>query len=179
MKATEYPNVLHSEDNLFIKQKTHTEEMNQKILDRYESDMPLAPNLSSRAIPTKYTYFQVTPFQKESKIPVEEFPPHDSNTNFTPPVSLGPYSGYIENIDTESDLRCQTNPLEKGNPNSSYIPSSNSDLYKVQITSKEMEQPYPLLFKKDDYATSGQNNVSDLIGSKEFHNSTREQLKNT
>jgi hypothetical protein len=103
-------------------------------------------------------------------------------TNFTPPVmSVGPVSGFINNVNTESTLRNQFFALQKGADQSVYIPSSNSDLYKVTVVSRPEEQPYPLLFENGiviDKSLHSNIRNNPHIGKDTFHNYTRTQLRN-
>jgi hypothetical protein len=102
-------------------------------------------------------------------------------TNFTPNTNAwGPVSGFINNVNKESELRNQFFALQKGADQAVYVPAKDSDLYKVTVVSRPEEQPYPLLFKNSDLDKNIHPNIknSPQIGRDFFHNNTRTQLRN-
>ena len=103
-------------------------------------------------------------------------------TNFTPPLmSQGPVSGIINNIHIENQLRNQYFSLQKGIDQSVYVPSKESDLYKVMVPYRPSVQPYPGLFAKPSFDTAVHQNLQTApnIGRELFNNYTRVQLRNT
>ena len=163
-------------------QNERVDELNERILGRFYPDMPLQPNINVRPVPTKYSHFPIIdriPFSNE---PILQKPYYSMETNFTPANSRGPIDGYISNVNVESSLRNQYFALQRGAPQFEYIPSSQSDLYKVDIgfssPSRIEEQPYPGLF--DNYQSSITTTESKLdknIGADRFFNNTRIQLR--
>ena len=114
-----------------------------------------------------------------SSVPIEENYNHSLEKNFSPPVAaVGPVSGFINNVDQESELRNQYHALQKGAGQDVYIPSSNSDLYKVSVVSRPSEQPYPGLFETQQFDQRNHANLAHgNIGKETFHNNTRTQLR--
>ena len=91
----------------------------------------------------------------------------------------GPVSGFINNVQLESNLRNQTYALNRGNDKTTYVPSSDSDLYNVYIPSSPSEQPHPELFSTPVLNQQLHPNIQNAphIGKDRFHNSTRVQLR--
>jgi hypothetical protein len=117
--------------------------------------------------------------RKAATVPIQSSYNYSLHNEFTPPVAaIGPVSGFINNVQTESVLRNQNYALHKGNDEVVYVPSSESDLYKVYIPSSPSEQPHPGLFKRYDLSQKHHPNVANTnIGTDRFHNNTRTQLK--
>ena len=113
-----------------------------------------------------------------TNVPIEPNYDYSLHKSFTPPVEqIAPVSGFINNVGIESDLRNQNYALHKGNDQSVYVPSSDSDMYKVYIPSKPSEQPHPGLFDRYELCQKTHPIVNDNIGKDRFHNNTRTQLK--
>jgi hypothetical protein len=163
-------------------QNCRVDELNDRIFDRFHPDHALPPNFDSRPVQTKYALFPMLDKRMPSNVPIESNYDYSMETNFTPPVSsYGPVSGYINNVNTESTLRNQFFALQKGADQSVYVPSSNSDLYKVTVVSRPEEQPYPLLFENGiaiDKTLHSNIRNNPNIGKDLFHNYTRTQLRN-
>jgi hypothetical protein len=164
---------------LYVGQFGRTDELNQRILDRTVSDKPLAPNFSQRPTMSKYALYPMFERSSSSSVPIEENYNHSLEKNFSPPVAaVGPVSGFINNVDQESELRNQYHALQKGAGQDVYIPSSNSDLYKVSVVSRPSEQPYPGLFETQQFDQRNHANLAHgNIGKETFHNNTRTQLR--
>ena len=79
----------------------------------------------------------------------------------------------------ESSLRNQYFGLQRGAPQFEYIPSSQSDLYKVDIAtpSRVEEQPYPGLFDIPSNIITSESKLHANIGADRFFNNTRIQLR--
>jgi len=156
------------------------DELNDRILGRFYPDMPLQPNLDVRPVSTKYSHFPVIDRIPISKVKITEAPYYSIESNFTPLNSRGPVDGYFSNVNVESSLRNQYFDLQRGAPQLEYIPSSQSDLYKVQIAKPSIKeaQPYPGLFNeyRPDSITSP-SNLDVKIGANRFFNHTRVQLR--
>lgn len=169
-------------EGVFYGQNCRVEELNDRILDRNHSDHPLPPNFNNRPVQTKYALFPMLDKRMPATVPIESNYDYSLETNFTPPVmTIGPVSGYVNNVNTESTLRNQFFALQKGADQSVYIPSSNSDLYNVTVVSRPEEQPYPLLFKNSvalDKTLHSNIKNNPHIGKDVFHNYTRTQLRN-
>ena len=164
---------------LYRGQFDRTDELNGRILERNEPDKPLAPNFSPWPVLTKYSQFPMLDSRMPATVPIKENYDYSLHNEFTPPVmKKGPVSGFINNVQTESELRNQNYALHKGNDEVIYVPSSESDLYKVYIPSAPSEQPHPGLFKRYDLSQTTHPNVANTtVGTDRFHNNTRSQLK--
>ena len=166
--------------HLYQGQQDRTDELNYRLLERDVSDKPLAPNFSPRPVLSRYMHFPMIDAHKPANVPIKSNYNYSLSDNFTPPVmKTGPVSGYINNVQDESILRNQIYPLSKGNDTHTYVPSSNSDLYKVEIQSAMSVQPYPGLFKSSSFSQELHANVRDqsTIGMNTFNNNTRTQLR--
>lgn len=158
-------------------QNERVDELNTRIKSRQFPDSPLEPNFDPRSIPTKYSLFPIINRRAPFNEPVIPYIPYKQSVNFNPGNSRAPTSGY--NIDTETVLRNQTFALQRGADQSVYIPSSNSELYKVEVISGQGEQTHPLLFERQMFHSAVHpNNMNANIGRDRFFNHTRTQLRN-
>ena len=159
------------------------DEINQRILARDQSDKPLPPNFDPRPVLTKYALFPMLDNRMPATVPIQANYNYSLEKNFTPPLmSVGPVSGFINNVEVESNLRNQFFALQKGAGQNVYIPSSNSDLYKVHVTSSPNQpaQPFPGLFDVPAFQCNpNQANLAKEpeVGRDIFHNGTRNQLR--
>jgi hypothetical protein len=165
-------------------QNQRIEELNDRIYERVLTDSPLEPNFDPRPVPTKYVLFPVMNSRTNTssspsqwKLPYVDYNPQ---TNFYSGDSTPPFNGYSNKIDLENALRNQYFVLQHGSPQSTYIPDSNSELYKVSVISRPSQQPYPGLFSQTQWDTTPHPNVSNsLIGRDVFFNHTKNQLRNS
>jgi len=162
-------------------QNERVDELNDRILGRFYPDMQLQPNIDVRPVPTKYSHFPVIDRIALPKVAIPVAPYYSVETNFTPSNSRGPVDGYFSNVNVESSLRNQYFALQRGAPQTAYIPSSQSDMYKVQIsnTTRQEEQPYPGLFNSYQPASTSttSSQLDPKIGADRFFNNTRVQLR--
>ena len=179
MSNNESNNINLLPEYLFRGQYERTDQLNTRILERNVPDNPLPPNFTPRSVLTKYSLFPMLDSRMPQTLPIQDNYNYSLSNNFTPPLmKSGPVSGIINNIQLESELRNQIYAINKGNDESVYVPSSDSDLYKVYITSNQVKQPYPELFKKQEFSKQLHPNVQDnKIGRDLFHNNTRTQRK--
>lgn len=178
-------------DNLFqgvtqgclFGQNDRVDELNERIQGRYFPDNTLRPNYDPRPVPTKYNKFHI--IDPEYRIRIKE-PLHNyypiNNTTLGESKTPFFYSGsnnapIMRNIDLETNLRNQSNALQHGAYQAEYVPSSKSDLYKVEVPNSSIsgEQPFPELFHNYSY-TSRPLNIN--IGNSPLYNHTRTQLRN-
>ena len=117
---------------MLVKIMSRVEELNERIYQRFQGDKP-SFSFSPRPVATKYTMFPIVHEHTSGK-EIKQVPIFDVTRNFLPGDSA-PWSGKAENIDVETDLY-----LGK-----TYFPSTHSDLYKVSVPKKTVEQPFPLL----------------------------------
>ena len=122
---------------------SRTEELNQRIRQRNVGDTPQF-YFSPRPVPTKYTTMPIIDEQIQYKVPIQTVPTFDTTLNFLPGTSA-PWTGWVDQVDTETDLMRTTH----------YKPLSKSDMYYVHVPSKEEQQPYPLLFASVKTSDSG------------------------
>ena len=165
---------------LYQGQFDRTDELSHRILERSVPDSPLPPNFTPRPVLSKYSLFPMLDSRKPPTVPIEPSYDYSAKANFTPPLmKTGPVSGFINNVELESDLRNQNYSLHRGNDKTTYVPSSNSDLYKVYIHSAPSKQPHPELFTQPILNQQIHPNIQNAphIGKERFHNSTRVQMK--
>lgn len=167
---------------ILYKQNERVDELNERILGRFYPDMPLQPNINVRPVPTKYSHFPIIDRMPFTNEPILKIPYYSMETNFTPANSRGPIDGYFSNVNTESSLRNQYFALQRGAPQFEYIPSSQSDLYKVDVgnpSSRIEEQPYPGLFNRNQSSNivTTDSKLDKKVGSDYFFNNTRIQLR--
>lgn len=162
------------------RQNTNIDEFNTRIGSRQFADSPLEPNFDLRPTPTKYARFPIVNLRKsvtEEKLPYIDY---NQSVNFTPTVTQGPVSGYMNNVDTETILRNQTFGLQHGIGQDVYVPSSKSELYNVSVVSRPSEQPHMGLFTQSTFSNRPHPNVENsTIGKDQFFNHTRTQLRNS
>jgi len=166
---------------MYVGQQDRVDELNARILDRSVPDQGLAPNFSPRPVLSKYSLFPMLDNRMPTTVPIQPNYGYSLETTFTPPVMRsGPVAGFINKVDTETQLRNQYFALQRGGGQNVYIPSSNSDLYKVTVPSRPSEQPFPGLFETMQFDQSVHPNVAagqSAIGRDIFHNNTRTQLR--
>jgi len=165
-------------EGVYYGQNERVDEINDRYHERQFSDFPLEPNFSPRSISTKYALFPMLNGRKPAHEPRLSYPEHSSAVNFNPGTRSAPSSGFFPNVDVETILRNQTTALQHGADQGVYVPSSNSDLYKVSIVSRPSNQPNPLLFRNFQFnQTPHPNNEASNIGQDRFFNHTRTQLR--
>jgi hypothetical protein len=162
---------------VYYLQQDRVDELNSRITERQFPDNSLEPYFDPRPISTKYSIFPVIDRRKQFD-KYNTYDDFDQKNNFNPSDTRGPFSGYVNNIETESSLRNQYFALQHDLANGQYIPSSESELYKVTIVSKPTEQPYPNLFTQNKFDNSiYETNLNKNIGNDRFFNHTRTQLR--
>ena len=156
-----------------------TEELNNRISERNLPSNPLQAQFDIRPTSTKYACMPI--FDRRS-IPTESLSMPIIQNTLVPGVSShGPWDGFASNINTESQLRSQCYPLQRGYTTTCFIPSSQSELYHYivqdEISSQytQPQQPHQLLFESVEL-------ISDNIPIKNtsgmfFNVSTRYEFK--
>lgn len=150
------------------------QDLNTRISNRNIPSSALPPQFSIRPVATKYSTMPIVDQRKASSVPANNCSSFNVGTTFNPGTAQAPWTGFASNIHTESVLRNQFFALQRGDQGV-YVPSSNSDLYKVEVTSKPMKQQFPGLFEKQTFAAFNPN--PDNLGNQMFENSTRVQMK--
>jgi hypothetical protein len=158
-------------------QNERVDELNTRISSRQFSDMPLQPNFNPRPVPTKYSVFPIINRRTPLKETALQYPEYNSYNNFNPGTARAPPSGFLNNVDAETILRNQAFTLQRADQNV-YVPSSNSDLYKVEVIARPSDQPCPLLFSNFSFENKVHPNLTNSkIGGDTFSNHTRTQLR--
>lgn len=167
---------------VYYGQNERVDELNDRIANRYFSDTPIPPNFDPRSVPTKYAHFPCIDRRPPSAT-VPHLDYYSPKASFVPPINNrnGPPAFYMANVDTETILRNQPFALQRGAGQNVYIPSSNSDLYKVTVNpgSNAPIQSNPLLFEKPVFSNALHPNLANApsIGRDIFFNNTRTQLR--
>jgi hypothetical protein len=163
---------------IYYGQNERLDELNTRLSDRHFPDMPLATHFSPRPVPTKYSHFPVIDRRTPAKMPLYPVIDHTVENNFYPGTQRGPASTFLTMVDKESALRNQGVALQHGGYQGIHIPSSDSDLYKVNAVGRQCTQTHPELFTKESYNTFvSQRLENSSIGKDRFHNNTRAQLR--
>jgi len=139
---------------------------------------PLQPYLDARPVLTKYSILPVVDPRKPIKTPLIQQATFTPETVYNPGNDSGPWSGYASNINHETELRNQIFALQSCSQ-AAYIPSSQSSLYQVKWKNNNNKpvQPFPDLFKNEQFCPNNPNPNPDKIGFALFNNATRQQVK--
>lgn len=165
---------------VYYGQNERVDELNDRIGSRQFADSPLEPNYDPRPIPTKYSLFPIINRRTPAHEPVNQLPDFNIQTTFNPGTDRSPFSGYASNLDIENSLRNQYFAREPSGILNQYIPSSNSDLYRVSVISRPSDQPHPLLFSQKHFSSDIHPNLTNsTVGREQFFNHTRTQLRNS
>lgn len=161
-------------------QYSRVDEINQRYCERQFTDAPLKPNFDIRAVPTKYAVFPIIDRRTPVNEPYKHYLDHFPESNFCPNIRKGPAEGFAQNVATESILRNQFFALHHGADQAVYVPSSNSDLYKVEAFGRQEVQTHPTIASQFRFEQKSFSNFAEQkIGQDRFNNNTRTQLRNT
>lgn len=160
-------------------QNERVDELNTRILGRFESDQPLQPNFSVRPVSTKYSHFPIIDQRKSANVPIITTPEYSTQTSFAPITSNGPVCGFVKNVNVESELRNQFHAIQNGASQGVYIPCSQSDLYKtiLPVPSNPVVQPHMGLFNPPPTCKTSKPSLGNHVGSQQFFNNTRTQMR--
>jgi len=150
---------------------------NTKIFERNVPSSNLQMYFDPRPVNTS---IPTNVYRQENKAtPVIVYPEYNPQNTFNPGTETGPWSGFADNINIESELRSQTYALQKGGTQSYYIPSSNSDLYVETIDQYKNPPPmeHPLLFLSEPLPAFNPTPLN-YSSSQIFFTDTRNQIKN-
>jgi len=181
MELSNQQGILGLPQYLYYGQFERVDEVNDRIASRQFPDSPLQPNFDPRPVPTKYSHFPVINRRTPLKEPVIPYLDYNLQQNFNPGSQRAPPSGYMNSIDIENRLRNQHFALQHGNEQGIYVPSSNSDLYRITIPlgSQQEPQPHPSLFEQPNLdQMPNPNIINSGIGKDVLYNHTRTQLRN-
>jgi hypothetical protein len=191
---TSYYNPIEFGDNglfhgVYYGQNERVEEINHRLQDRYFPDTKLPPNYDFRPTTTKFCLFPAVDMRTYNTKFSQELEPDYTGTKYvcSPSTQRGPPVTMIAQIDKETDLDGRGRKTYE----STYIPSTNSDLYRVVLggnpsrpcaASENGIAPYPDLFQQTKY----ENTLPDYLAKQSistqfqnanpFNNSTRAKL---
>lgn len=151
------------------------EELNNRIAERNIPSQQLQAQFDIRPVSSKYALMPIYDRRAIPTVPIERRPTYDLATTFNPGNGQAPWSGYATNIDDNSRLRNQFFALQKCDQ-AYYIPPTNSDMYKVEVTGQAVQQPFPDLFTKPTFQPFNPNTCG--VGGNFFDNCIRQQIKN-
>ena len=153
------------------------EKMNREIYMRNIPTKQLQPYLDVRPVMTKYSYLPIVDPRSSINEKLIEEPIYNINTTFNPGNRQAPWSGFVTNINVESELRNQIYALQKCSQ-AVYVPNSNSDLYELSFTTKHVDLgDKHLLFKEESFKEFNPNPDPKVLGVNLFNNNTRVQLQ--
>lgn len=152
---------------------------NERMYDRNIPSQTLQPYLDARP---RSTRFQVLPIVEtglgsgpRSNVVFEQEPDYNVERVFNPGNRQSPWSGFVANINKESELRNQLFALQACSQNV-YVPSSQSDLFQTNVPlGNASSQPFPGLFKKEQWDSFNPN--PENIGQLTFFNDTRQEIR--
>lgn len=150
------------------------DEINKRISDRNIPSQELQPQYSMRSVSTKYACMPILDQLVKPTVSMREYKSYSVSNTFNPGNAQAPWSGFSQNVGVESDLRNQNFALQRCNQ-STYVPSSSSDLYNVVVDSRNIQQTHPLLFDKPEFSSFNPNEIN--IGNNMLHNHTRNQIQ--
>jgi len=165
-----------------IGQIARTEDLNDRIYQRMFPDVDLKPNFDPRPVSTKYSILPIVDSYARTTEPYKPYLDYHPEVMFNPGNAKAPVDGFFKKVDLESDLRNQRYLLEKYDLGAKYIPSLESDMYKVTVKSSDNGaalHAHPLLFSP--FLVGGSQDaeaaIPQTVGNDNFHNHTRTQLR--
>jgi hypothetical protein len=161
-------------NEVFYCNQVKRDELNERISDRNLPSYNLQPQFSMRPVSTKYSLMPIMDQRITSEVPIKINPTYNIGKIFNPGNRQAPWDGYATNVDVETILRNQTFALQKADK-SYYVPSSDSDLYKITAVGRYEEQTHQALFEIPTLSNFNPNTMN--IANNLFHNSTRQQTK--
>ena len=148
-------------------------ETNDRIYQRFVPSFQPQISLDVRPAQTKYTTMQINDERPHVNTPHDNRKLYNVNNDFLPVAYGAPANTFLTNIDQESILRNQFFALQKCNQKE-YVPSSNSDLYKVEVVGRKENNAHSLLFNQDSFKSS--NSKLNFKDNKMFNNNTSIKL---
>mgnify|MGYP001180289551 CR=1 FL=1 len=173
-------------NGVYYCQDERTENLNKRIFARNIPSSPLQPQFSMRPISTKYDCMSIVDRRPKSHVNIVTRPTYNVKTIFNPGNAEAPWSGFATNINDESKLRNQFFALQRCEQ-SYYVPSSNSDMYNVEVGGRDEYDKFKGLVKPASKALGSLYVKSNLgpfnpntcnVGNRLFNNHTRQQLLN-
>jgi hypothetical protein len=161
-------------NEVFYCNQVKRDELNERISDRNLPSEDIQPQFSMRPVSTKYSLMPIMDQRMTPEVSIKILPTYNVGKVFNPGNRQAPWNGYATNVDVETILRNQVFALQKSDK-AYYIPSSNSDLYKVTAVGRYEEQTHQGLFEHPTLSDFNPNTMN--IVNNVFHNSTRQQTK--
>lgn len=164
-------------DGVIYQHNERVDELNDRIFSRISADVPLKPLFTPRSVMTRYSLFPVIDRRAAPTIDLRNYLDYSVSDHFSAAQSRAPVDGYFRNVELESGLRNQHYSLSSA-PQKCYVPSSNSDLYRVRAVGGSLNEPQPFdnLFREFTFEDSARPNVNTCPANSYF-NSTRSQLR--
>lgn len=139
-------------------------QINNRVYERNVTDKANRPQFDMRSVATRYTeVFPILDIRKASRVSIQD---------------TAPRQGFC--VIQENILRSTDYKLQRGAEKEMYIPSSQSDMYKVEIPDSSTDglQLHPCLFNREVYTTTGNRFIAQSkIGKDIFNNNTKTQLR--
>lgn len=166
------------------------ESMNNQLLNRQFPSQPLQPYLNIRPVMTKYAVMPIVdPRATPPVTAMQVLPAYNSEAVFNPGTRNAPWSGFVANVNLESELRNQVFALQHCDQRV-YVPSSSSDLYtlnykpnintskslRIDPQSEQSMRPEAQLFVEEKQASFNPNTYKTCTHI--FNNSSRVDIKN-
>ena len=152
-----------------------TQELSNRMYQRNLPTGTLSLSYDPRPTQTKYVKMPILDCRKASTVPCKDEVIFNPYKTFTP-GQTAPFSGFAADIDQESRVQSRFFPLQEG-AQSKFIPSSGSDLYKVNVTTTQpVAMTHSLLFKQERFAPADMNKCG--LSKKIFNNFTRLDVRN-
>lgn len=128
----------------------------------------------TRPVETRHVIMPMTDCRKSSSVKTLLHPAYKTDKIFNPGYR-GPYVGYSNQVDKESQLKNMFHPLQKC-PQREYIPDSKSSLYKEDDYKNNLHHNFKHLDRVDNFKPFNPNSCN--LGNNMFNNHTRQQTKN-
>ena len=156
-----------------------TEELNSRINQRNIPTQELQSTFSIRPVSTKYAKMPLIDQRNAPTVPIQKRPEYNIAQTFNPGNAQGPWSGFANNVNKESQLRNQFFALQRGAGQGLYIPPKDSDMYESKMTPTKgattVQQNFPYLFEKPSFDPF--HPCPENMGINMFDNCTRQQVK--
>jgi len=153
------------------------EENSKRIYDRGLTSGSLQPGYGVRPQQTRQTLMKMSNSCPESTVPLHSYPTYDPTEIFYPGNSNAPWSGFVNNVDVESELKNQTIALQR-NDIGSYVPASSSELYNSHYTPHVTPVNHALLFKEAPVIITNHKQKFNKHNNMVFYENTRFEVKN-
>tara|TARA_B100001093_G_scaffold140_1_gene234 strand:- start:12931 stop:13425 length:495 start_codon:yes stop_codon:yes gene_type:complete len=143
---------------------------------KYKRNIPsssLENSYLTRPTQTRHVVMPMIDCRKPSTVKTLLHPAYKTDKIFNP-GSRGPYVGYSNQVDRESQLKNMFHPLQKCSQNI-YVPNSSSDLYKEGNYKNNLNHSFQHLDRVDRFKPFNPNNCN--LGRNMFNNHTRQQTK--